>query len=179
MEKIIIAEIDEAFRAQAQRALADTYEVKAASSLASCLVQTGREAPDLIIVGCLKPRGEASALCRQLREEPTTREIPLLVVDVCSRDHVRSGWTRSEGLQMEAEGYTVRPLSDEKLRAEVDAILARFRIRQKGWQEALEETEQRLKSEAESWKRLIGSMIRKTEAETLAGSAVREKNVPT
>ena len=167
---VCIADNDSAFCAQAEEALAAAYEVRATPSRASCLAMAGRESPDMIVVGCLEPRGEAFALCRQLREEPSTRGIPILVVDVSSRDHARKGWTRSEGLQMEAEGYAARPLGTAELRMEVDAILARSRFKQEGWQEALEETEQRLKSDAESWRRLVDAMLRKAEAEMLEGS---------
>jgi len=167
MEKLIIADSDSAFRAQAEAALTPFYELEIVSSREACLDLTPRGNPDLILVGRLEPRGEAFALCRRLREEPATREIPILVVDVCARDHARRGWTRSEGMQMEAEGYTARPLSDNALRKEIAAILDRARSSRAFWQEVLEETEQRLKSEAESWKRLVGSMLSKAEAETL------------
>jgi DNA-binding response OmpR family regulator len=170
MRTVVVADCDGEFSAQAEQALAAVYEVLVVSAREACLALARAESPDLIVVGCLEPRGEAFALCRQLREEPATREIPILVVDVCARDHARKGWTRSEGLQMETEGYVARPLTAAALRAEVEAILARSRFRKESWREALDETERRLKKEAESWRRMVGEMLRKAEAEMLEGS---------
>jgi CheY-like chemotaxis protein len=167
MQKVIIAETDRVFTAQAEAALTPVYELEIVSSREVCLDLAMRKIPDLIVVGRLEPRGEAFTLCRRLRQEPATREIPILVVDVCAHEHARRGWTRSEGMQLEAEGYVTRPLSDGVLREEIAEILARCRCRREGWQEVLEETERRLKSEAESWRRLVGTMLRKAEAEAL------------
>ena len=79
--------------------------------------------PHIVIVGFLEPRGDSFKLHRELREEPITSYIPLLVVDVCPEEHCRKGWRPYEGMQMDAENYLTRPVESVELKEEVARII--------------------------------------------------------
>jgi CheY-like chemotaxis protein len=84
--------------------------------------------PDLIILGYLEPQGEAFHLHRQLKENPMTKDIPQVVVDVAPEERPSKGWQKNEGLSMEAEDYLCQPISPPELAQIVDEILADTKV---------------------------------------------------
>lgn len=124
--KILVVDNEPDFVKLARSALeASSYQVIVASDRKSGLEKTGREAPNLVIVGALEPRGDAFGLHKELRESPKTSAIPMLVVDVQPEAHSRKGWRRDEGMQMDAEDYVSRPIEPAELVKSVERILER------------------------------------------------------
>ena len=104
-----------------------------------------KEKPDLIILGYLEPRGSSFALHKELRKEPLTQNIPLLVVDVRPEEHSRKGWRKGEGLQMDAEDYISRPVEPAELQEIVKRIMQRTLVKALEPEEVLEHMEEALK----------------------------------
>lgn len=144
-KKILIVDSEPGFVARARKALEGHYQVEVASSREEGLEKAKRGYPDLIIVGYLEPRGNSFKLHKDLRENLTTREIPLLVVDVRPEEHARKGWTREEGMQMDAEGYLSRPVDPDELREEVASILKSVAAKPVELEDVLEQMEMLLK----------------------------------
>jgi DNA-binding response OmpR family regulator len=144
-KRILIVDSEPDFVAKARKTLEGSYQVSVASSREEGLEKAKREYPDLVIVGFLEPRGSSFKLHKELRENLTTREIPLLVVDVRPEEHSRKGWTRDEGMQMDAEGYLTRPIESDELREEVARVLKSVTAKPVELEEVLEQMEMLLK----------------------------------
>jgi len=76
--------------------------------------------PDLIILDIMLPGMNGLDVCRNLRQNPTTRDIPILMLT--AKDDVRD---RIAGLDTGADDYLTKPFSFEELVARIRAILRR------------------------------------------------------
>ncbi len=121
--KILVVDRDPAFLKTVREALEDLYEVSIASTRSEGLEKAEREAPDMVIIGFLEPRGDAFKLHKELKGNPKINRMPLLVIDVCPEEHSRKGWRREEGSQMDAEDYVSRPIEPKELAELVGDIL--------------------------------------------------------
>lgn len=121
--RILIVDSETDFRARAQSALEGVYELTFASSREDALAKVKHGSPDLIVVGYIEPRGNAYRLHKDLRGEMATMNIPLVVVDVRPEEHLRKGWRRDEGMQMDAEEYISRPIEPSEFKATVGKVL--------------------------------------------------------
>ena len=151
MKRVLVADPDFAFLKTIGMLLREDFDISHART-PKAVVQKAREVqPDVIILGCFTPRGESFALHKKLREDESTACIPLLVIDVPARDHLRKGWKRSEGLQMQAEGYLSQPLDARTLKCELERVLESRSAGSLGWAQSLEQTERKLLEEVYSW----------------------------
>jgi len=104
--KILVIGSESEFLEKAKESLDESsYEVSMTSSEEEGLEKARQENPDAIILGYMEPRGAAFKLHNELREGWLTKNIPLLVVDINSDEHVRKGWRREEGMLMDADNY--------------------------------------------------------------------------
>lgn len=76
--------------------------------------------PDLIILDLMLPGIDGLEVCRRLRKNPITQDIPILMLT--AKDDVRD---RIVGLDMGADDYLTKPFSFEELVARIRAILRR------------------------------------------------------
>lgn len=79
-----------------------------------------RSRPDLIILDVMLPGLDGIALCRRLRANEATANIPILMLT--AKDEVRD---RVTGLESGADDYLTKPFSFEELLARVRALLRR------------------------------------------------------
>lgn len=84
------------------------------------LAAAQRTNPDLIILDIMLPGMNGLEVCRNLRQNPTTRDIPILMLT--AKDDVRD---RIAGLDTGADDYLTKPFSFEELVARIRAILRR------------------------------------------------------
>jgi PleD family two-component response regulator len=151
MKRVLVADPDCSFLKRIGMLLREQFDISHARTPSAALRKAQEEQPDVIILGCFEPRGKSFTLHMKLRENESTASIPLLVIDVPPRDHLRKGWKRSEGLQMDAEGYLCQPLNARTLRGELKRVLESRSARMLSWEQSLEQTEQRLLEEVYSW----------------------------
>ena len=78
--------------------------------------------PDLVILDVMLPGMDGIEVCRRLRENEATADIPILMLT--AKDEVRD---RVEGLESGADDYLTKPFSFEELLARVRALLRRQR----------------------------------------------------
>ena len=81
--------------------------------------------PDLVILGTLSPRGEAFSLHQWLRENPKTKDLPIVVIDAPPEKQLIKGWRRDEAMLMDAEDYLAKPIEPGALAARTQTILDR------------------------------------------------------
>jgi two-component system response regulator MprA len=96
------------------------FEVAVASDGEQALVQAQRLNPDLIILDILMPGIDGLEVCRRLRNNPTTSDIPILMLT--AKDDVSE---RIAGLQAGADDYLTKPFDFYELVERVKAILRR------------------------------------------------------
>jgi two-component system sensor histidine kinase/response regulator len=138
---------NEEFRLVRANTLEDAHE------LAKVLI------PDLIIIGFLYPRGDAFHLHNILREDPSTDSIPLIVVDAPLSEKREKGWTKTEGMQMNAEGYLVQPIEWEQLQDEVIMCLNTSPRTKEQLENTLKKIEFVLSCQLESWKEIKNKLL--------------------
>ena len=79
-----------------------------------------RDRPDLILLDWMLPEIDGLEVCRLLKQEATTRHIPVLMLTVKS-----SETDKVVGLEMGADDYVTKPFSPRELVARVRAMLRR------------------------------------------------------
>ncbi|HUV52442.1 MAG TPA: response regulator [Dehalococcoidia bacterium] len=81
--------------------------------------------PELVILGTLSPRGEAFLLHQWLREDPKTKDLPIVVIDAPPEKQLIKGWRRDEAALMDAEDYLTKPIEPGALASRTQMILDR------------------------------------------------------
>jgi len=97
------------------------FEVVAASDGEEGVATAQRTNPIFIILDWMLPDMDGLEVCRRLRSNPTTHDIPILLLT--AKDEVGS---RVEGLNTGADDYLTKPFSFEELVARIRAILRRL-----------------------------------------------------
>jgi two-component system, OmpR family, response regulator MprA len=98
------------------------FEVTAAGNGEEGIAAAQRTNPIFIILDWMLPDMDGLEVCRRLRANPTTRDIPILLLT--AKDEVGS---RVEGLNTGADDYLTKPFSFEELVARIRAILRRLK----------------------------------------------------
>lgn len=96
------------------------FLVESAADGPQGLAAAQRINPDLIILDLMLPGIDGLEVCRRLRANPTTKDIPILMLT--AKDDVRD---RITGLDTGADDYLTKPFSFEELVARIRAILRR------------------------------------------------------
>jgi two-component system, OmpR family, alkaline phosphatase synthesis response regulator PhoP len=96
------------------------FAVEEAADGAEALERITRRAPDLMLLDLMLPRMPGLELCRQLRAQPETAQLPIIVLTAKG-----SELDRVLGLEMGADDYIVKPFSPREVVARVKALLRR------------------------------------------------------
>ena len=99
--------------------LSDSYIVKAATSGQMALKIVALQPPDLILLDVVMPGVSGYEVCRQLKENDATRDIP--VIFVTARSDVED---EALGFEFGGADYITKPVSPSTVRARVRAHLA-------------------------------------------------------
>jgi len=114
-------------------ALKDTYRTKVATSGAKALaIAAADEKPDLILLDVMMPEMDGYEVCRRLKADPMTREIPVifLTAQTEAEDETR-------GFQAGAVDYVQKPFSPAVMKARVHTHLVLRETREKLAQQLL------------------------------------------
>jgi two-component system alkaline phosphatase synthesis response regulator PhoP len=120
-ERVLVVEDDEPIAELIRHTLARAgYRVTCFTSGEKLLVHAGSEPPDLVLLDLMLPGVDGLEICRLLRGEESTRQVPIIMVTARGEetDVVR-------GFECGADDYVVKPFSPRVLRARVDAVLRR------------------------------------------------------
>ena len=102
------------------------YLVKAGHSAeilgsgAEVLAQVARRRPDLVVLDLMLPGLHGFEVCRALRADPRTADLPVIIVTARAEESDRVG-----GLELGADDYVTKPFSPKELVARVAALLRR------------------------------------------------------
>jgi two-component system, OmpR family, response regulator MprA len=98
------------------------FEVESASDGPEGLAAAQRIDPDIVILDLMLPGMDGLEVCRRLRTNPITRDVPVLMLT--AKDEVQD---RVTGLNTGADDYLVKPFDFVELVARIKAILRRQR----------------------------------------------------
>jgi len=125
-KRILITDDEPDFLLALQLTLeAKLYQVSTASNKAEAQEKIKTGEPDIVILGTMTPRGEAFSLHKWLKQNPRTKDLPVVVIDAPLEKRLISGWSMDEGVQMEAEEYLTKPIEPASLVPRIQALLER------------------------------------------------------
>src|SRR4029077_10612229 len=101
--------------------LADAgYAVKAVEDAETARAALNAELPDLVLLDWMLPGQSGLAFAKQLRGDPRTRELPIIMVTA------RSGEAdKVAGLEAWVDDYVTKPFSPRELKARIKSVLRR------------------------------------------------------
>jgi DNA-binding response OmpR family regulator len=71
--------------------------------------------PDLLILDVMMPRKDGYKLCAELKKDPATKGIPIVMLTAVGDAVSSTTYTHHEGMSMEAEDYIEKPVDTKKL----------------------------------------------------------------
>jgi diguanylate cyclase (GGDEF)-like protein len=119
-QKILSIDDDAQMRKIMRKALEEDYEFLEASSGPVGIRLAQAERPDLILLDVMMPDMDGYEVCQELREDPKTACIPVLMVTALG-----TLGDRIHGLDYGADDYIAKPFFKEELRSRVTAHLRR------------------------------------------------------
>ncbi len=120
--KILI--VDEDFDTNLKNAIEkNNYHILTANNKAQAQRIIRNEKPCLIVLGTIAPRGYAFLLNHWIKRNPNYNDIPIIVIDAPPEKQLTHGWSKDEGLRMEAEDYFRKPIEPKTLVRVIDKYL--------------------------------------------------------
>jgi two-component system phosphate regulon response regulator PhoB len=99
---------------------AEGYEVRSTGDGEEALLLVSEQAPDAIILDWMIEQVPGIEVCRQLRRNPQTARIPVVMLTAKGEEE-----DRIRGLKTGADDYVTKPFSTRELMARVEALLRR------------------------------------------------------
>ncbi|CAM3311434.1 MULTISPECIES: phosphate regulon transcriptional regulator PhoB [Asticcacaulis] len=120
---IIVAEDEDALSTLLSYNLEkEGYDVGVATDGDEALVMVKERAPDLLVCDWMMPKVSGIEVCRRLRQQASTRNLPIVMLTARSEET-----DRIRGLDTGADDYVVKPFSMVELMARIRAVLRRIR----------------------------------------------------
>ncbi|MBV9690311.1 MAG: response regulator transcription factor [Ktedonobacteraceae bacterium] len=113
------------------------FQVESASDGEQGVIAAQRLNPDLVILDLMMSGIDGLEVCRRLRANPTTRDLPILMLT--AKDEVQD---RITGLDAGADDYLTKPFDFDELLARIRAILRRQKRAQPSAEDDDEHNEQ-------------------------------------
>ncbi len=99
---------------------AEGYEVRSTGDGEEALLLVSEQTPDAIILDWMIEQVPGIEVCRQLRRNPETARIPVVMLTAKGEEE-----DRIRGLKTGADDYVTKPFSTRELMARVEALLRR------------------------------------------------------
>ena len=141
---VLVADDNSDMRQYLVRLLAERYRVLAVPDGQAALAAIRAEQPALVLTDVMMPHLDGFGLLRELRSDPATRTIPIILLSARAGEE-----SRVEGMEHGADDYLIKPFSARELLARVQTHLEMARVRKLG-EEALRESEDRATKIVES-----------------------------
>ena len=138
--RILLADDNADMRDYVKRILGRHWEVEAVPDGVSALEAARSRVPDLVLSDVMMPGIDGLELLRELRSDPLTRRVPVVLLSARAGEE-----SRVEGLESGADDYLSKPFSARELVARVGAHLKIARIRADA-ENALRKSEERFRS---------------------------------
>jgi DNA-binding response OmpR family regulator len=120
MTNILVVDDEERVALSVERSLQREYQVRVAYNGADALKIARRINPHLIILDVMMPGMDGLQVCRELRNDPMLRAVPILFLTARGRLE-----DKIEGFEAGADDYLTKPFDVRELLLRVKAILMR------------------------------------------------------
>lgn len=121
--KVLIVEDEESISTLLDYNLSrEDFETRIAVDGEDALLKTQEFHPDIVILDWMLPKVSGIEVCRRLRQNPDTRNLPIIMLTARSEET-----DRIRGLETGADDYLTKPFSTAELLARVKAVLRRIR----------------------------------------------------
>ncbi len=121
--RILIVEDEDALVALLRYNLErEGFEVAEATDGETALLRVEEDPPDLILLDWMLPEVSGIEVCRRIRRDKNTRNIPVIMVTARGEEQ-----DRVRGLDTGADDYIAKPFSPSELVARIRAVLRRIR----------------------------------------------------
>jgi DNA-binding NarL/FixJ family response regulator len=124
-ERILIIDDERSFTDDLVSALKAKHEVVVASSPVQAQEMVWAARPDMVVLGTLAPRGEAFRLHQWLKQTPQFADLPIMVIDAPIEKQLLQGWSKDEGMRLDADDYLAKPLDVVSILPRVEKMLDR------------------------------------------------------
>lgn len=149
LARILLADDNADMRDYIKRLLCDRYEVETVADGVAALAAIADCRPDLVVSDVMMPRLDGFAMLRELRDNPETRDIPIILLSARAGEEARV-----EGLEAGADDYLIKPFSARELLARIEATLKMSRLRQEA-----AAREQELRAEADRAREVVTNIL--------------------
>ncbi|MBW4477455.1 MAG: response regulator [Tolypothrix brevis GSE-NOS-MK-07-07A] len=123
--RILLADDNADMRDYVKRLLHKNYQVETVADGLAARAAIRQQPFDLVLTDIMMPGLDGFELLRQLREDPLTKEIPIILLSARAGEE-----SRIEGLEFGADDYLVKPFSERELRSRVESTIKLSRMRQ-------------------------------------------------
>jgi PAS domain S-box-containing protein len=136
--RVLIADDNADMRLYLVRLLSERFDAIAVANGRDALEAARKQLPDLVLSDVMMPELDGFGLLRELRANPETRTIPIILLSARAGEE-----SRVEGLDAGADDYLVKPFSARELIARVQTHIQLARVRREAGQ-AIRESEVKL-----------------------------------
>ncbi|QAT86476.1 aerobic respiration control sensor protein [Corallococcus coralloides] len=122
--RVLVVDDNADMREYVERVLSPSFDVVLATDGQAALAAARANPPDLVLTDVMMPRLGGFGLLRGLRERPSTRAVPVVMLSARAGEEAAV-----EGLEAGADDYLVKPFSARELVARVRSMLELSRSR--------------------------------------------------
>jgi signal transduction histidine kinase len=121
---ILVVDDNADMRGYLCRLLDQRWRTEGATDGLTALARIRRRPPDLVIADVMMPRLDGFGLIRALRDDPTTAQVPVMLLSARAGEEASA-----EGLRAGADDYVIKPFSARELIARIESRLTQARLR--------------------------------------------------
>jgi two-component system alkaline phosphatase synthesis response regulator PhoP len=104
-------------------ALERVFEVITAYNGKEGIAKARADRPDVIVLDVMMPEKDGFTACRELKEDPATASIPVIILTGVAEHFGRTKFHRMGGMEIEAEDFIPKPVDPNELMRRVTALL--------------------------------------------------------
>ncbi len=94
------------------------FEIVTAADGAEAIAKASAERPDLVLLDVMMPRMDGLETCRRLRDDPATRQTPIIMVTTRGEiDSIEAGYVSG------CSDYVTKPIDRKLLLAKITSLL--------------------------------------------------------
>jgi DNA-binding response OmpR family regulator len=101
------------------------FDVIAAYGGVEGLRRARSERPDLVVLDVMMPDKDGFEVCKELKADPQTAEIPVLLLTAVASKISETRYTPRMGMETEADDYVDKPVQPEEIVRRVERLLGR------------------------------------------------------